>query len=256
RAGRSLPRSRKSRSRRRSSRAALGSLHKPRARRVCCCRAISNQFYRERSPVGASRPRGAGQRLTMQMLQAPPPGNSRSSAAWAKQEGEALSWSSVMSRYVSVFLPHLPIERLKRERAESGEAPLPDDRPFALVGSEERGLVLTALNEASLNEGLSEGFGLADDGLWLDVTGVPHLFGGEAALLADMAARLTRAGFSARLTVAETLGGAHALARYAASSPTIVSHGKIGEALHALPVEALRLEPEIALLLRRLGLKR
>jgi protein ImuB len=203
-----------------------------------------------------------------------------------------------MSRYVSVFLPHLPIERLKRERAESGEAPLPDDRPFALVGSEERGLVLTALNEASLNEGLSEGFGLADaraicpylltapaapkkdenallalarwasarysptlnkdgdDGLWLDVTGVPHLFGGEAALLADMAARLTRAGFSARLTVAETLGGAHALARYAASSPTIVSHGKIGEALRALPVEALRLEPEIALLLRRLGLKR
>jgi protein ImuB len=203
-----------------------------------------------------------------------------------------------MSRYVSVFLPHLPIERLKRERAESGEVPPADDRPFALVGSEERGLVLTAVNEASLNEGLSEGFGLADarticphlltapavakkdadallslarwasarytptlnkdgdDGLWLDVTGVPHLFGGEAMLLADMATRLTRAGFSARLAVAETLGGAHALARYAASSPTIVSHGKIGEALRALPVEALRLEPEIALLLRRLGLKR
>jgi len=203
-----------------------------------------------------------------------------------------------MSRYVSVLLPHLPIERLKRERAEKGEAPLPDDRPFALVGSEERGILLTAVNAASLSEGLGEGFGLVDaraicphlltapaapkkdadallalarwasarysptlngdgdDGLWLDVAGVLHLFSGEAQLLADMAARLARAGFSARLSVADTLGGAHALARYAPSSPTIMPHGKIGDALRYLPVESLRLEPEIALLLRRLGLKR
>jgi protein ImuB len=203
-----------------------------------------------------------------------------------------------MSRYLSVFLPHLPIERLKRERAERGCAPLPDDRPFALVGSEERGLLLTAVNRASLREGLSEGLGLADaraicphlltasatpkkdadalltlahwasvrysptvnadgdDGLWLDVTGVPHLFGGEAALLADLAARLVRAGFSARLALAETCGGAHALARYAHGSPIVVPNGKISAALSPLPVEALRLEPEIALLLRRLGLKR
>ena len=48
-----------------------------------------------------------------------------------------------MSRMVSVWLPLLPIERLKREKR--GE-PFPVDRPFALVGSEERGLVLTALN--------------------------------------------------------------------------------------------------------------
>ena len=56
-----------------------------------------------------------------------------------------------------------------------------------------------------------------NDGLWLDITGVPHLFGGEQALLADMGARLARAGFTARLALAETLGGAHALARYARS---------------------------------------
>jgi protein ImuB len=203
-----------------------------------------------------------------------------------------------MSRFVSVFLPHLPIERLKRERAERGGAPLPDDRPFAFVGSEERGLRLTAVNQASLREGLSEGLGLADaraicphlltapaalkkdqdalltlahwasarysptlnsdgdDGLWLDVAGVPHLFGSEAALLADMVARLARAGFTARLALAETLGGAHALARYAHASPVVVPAGDIGDALSPLPVEALRLELEIALLLRRLGLKR
>ncbi|HEX7532349.1 MAG TPA: DNA polymerase Y family protein [Methyloceanibacter sp.] len=198
-----------------------------------------------------------------------------------------------MSRMVSIFLPHLPLERLKR----SGKA-LPDDRPFALVGSEERGLLLTAVNAASADQGLIPGMGLADaraicphlltapaearkdaeallalaswasvrysptlnidgaDGLWLDVTGVPHLFGGEAALLADLAERLARAGLTAQLALAETLGGAHALARFARSSPSIVPDGEIARGLADLPVEALRLEPAIALLLRRLGLKR
>ena len=54
-----------------------------------------------------------------------------------------------MSCFVSIFLPHLPIERLKR-RERSG-APFPVDRPLALVGNEERGLLLTALNAASLS---------------------------------------------------------------------------------------------------------
>ncbi|MGZ5917417.1 MAG: Y-family DNA polymerase, partial [Methyloceanibacter sp.] len=202
-----------------------------------------------------------------------------------------------MSRFVSIFLPHLPIERLKRERTAS-DAPLEDDRPLALVGNEERGLVLTAINAASLGQGLFPGLGLADaraicpalltlpaapskdqdalldlarwascrysptlnadgnDGLWLDITGVPHLFGGEQALLADMGARLARAGFTARLALAETLGGAHALARYAQRSSIVVPHGEIEAALAPLPVEALRLEPEIVTLLKRLGLKR
>jgi protein ImuB len=175
---------------------------------------------------------------------------------------------------------------------------VPADRPFALIGSEERGLVLTAVNAESVRQGLAEGLGLADaraicphlltapaspkkdedalltlaswasaryspilnadgdDGLWLDVTGVPHLFGGEAALLADLGRRLARAGLTARLALAETLGAAHALSRFSRASPLIVPDGKIGRALLPLPVEALRLEPEIALLLKRLGLKR
>lgn len=169
---------------------------------------------------------------------------------------------------------------------------------MALVGNEERGLVLTALNAAGLREGLFPGLGLADaraicptlltlpaapkkdrdalldlarwascrysptlnadgdDGLWLDITGVPHLFGGERALLADMAGRLARAGLTARLALADTLGGAHALARYARRSSFIVPGGEIEAALAPLPVEALRLEPEIVTLLKRLGLKR
>ena len=203
-----------------------------------------------------------------------------------------------MSRFVSIFLPQFPIERLKRERVANNDAPLTDEKPFALVGSEERGLILTAVNAASLGEGLFPGLGLADaraicphlltlpaaprkdedalldlarwascrysptlnvdgdDGLWLDVTGVPHLFGGENTLLADLIRRLAQTGFTARLALAETLGGAHALSRYAHRSPLIVPDGEIEPALASLPVEALRLEPEIVALLKRLGLKR
>jgi len=188
----------------------------------------------------------------------------------------------------------LPIERLKREKKGK---PFPVDRPFALVGSEERELVLTALNATAMGAGLIPGLGLADsraicphlltapaspekdaasllalarwssryspslnvdgdDGLWLDVSGVPHLFGGARALLTDMAIRFARLGFSARLALAETLGGAHALARFAPSSPILVPQGKIREALALLPVEALRLADEITRLLKQLGLKR
>jgi protein ImuB len=195
---------------------------------------------------------------------------------------------------VSVWMPLFPIERLKRE---SGGEWLPDDRPFALVGSGERGLVLTAVNPAAAREGLYPDLGLADaraiaphlltlpadpeadrcclvalarcagryspsvnvdgeDGLWLDITGIPHLFGGEHALLADMAIRLRRLGFQARLGLAESLGGAHALARFARSSPAIVPPGQIRGALAPLPVEALRLEEDTVRLLKRLGLKR
>lgn len=94
------------------------------------------------------------------------------------------------------------------------------------------------------------------DGLWLDTTGIPHLFGGEKALLADMAGRLTRLGVTARLALAETLGGAWALARFGPTSAIIVPNGKIGETLAPFPVEALRLADATTRLLKRLGLKR
>jgi protein ImuB len=202
-----------------------------------------------------------------------------------------------MSRMVCVWLPHLPIERLTRETVRTGFAPPPDDRPFALVGNDTRGLILTAVNPVSARNGLLPGLGLADaraicpqlltapaapdkdaeallalarwasrysptlnvdgaDGLWLDITGVSHLFGGERALLADLATRLARLGLSARLGAAETQGAAYALAHFAKNSPSITPDGALRSALAPFPVEALRLEPDTVHLLRRLGLKR
>ncbi len=55
----------------------------------------------------------------------------------------------------------------------------------------------------------------APDGLVLDIAGCAHLFGGEAAMCRDIVARLAAAGFAARIAVADTVGCACAVARYA-----------------------------------------
>ena len=94
-----------------------------------------------------------------------------------------------------------------------------------------------------------------DDGLWIDITGVAHLYGGEEQLLKDLIARLTRFGLTARAGLADTLGAAHALARFAPST-AIAPTGKAEARLAALPIGALRLAPETVLLLKRLGLRR
>ena len=98
-----------------------------------------------------------------------------------------------------------------------------------------------------------------DDGLWIDITGVAHLFGGEAALLDDLVRRLTRFGVSAQTGLADTIGAAHALARYGVARgqrTAIALAGETKAALATLPVESLRLETSSVVLLRRLGLRR
>jgi len=92
----------------------------------------------------------------------------------------------------------------------------------------------------------------SDDGVFLDLTGGAPLFGGEAALLADLIARLARQGFTAQAAVAGTPGAAWALAHFA--SGTVAAPATERMALAGLPVEALRLTPETVATLCRLGL--
>jgi protein ImuB len=101
------------------------------------------------------------------------------------------------------------------------------------------------------------------DGVKLEVTGCAHLWGGEAALAADLARRLARPLTSTghighRIAIAGTLGAAWALGRFAADSgaPALPDPGDEQSALAPLPVEALRLDPITAAGLRRVGLKR
>ena len=97
--------------------------------------------------------------------------------------------------------------------------------------------------------------GGADYGLLLDSTGCAHLFGGEAAMLAEIAARLYGLGIETQLGLADTPGGARALARFGGTGPRIAAPGATLAALESLPVEALGIAPGDARLLRRLGLR-
>ena len=94
----------------------------------------------------------------------------------------------------------------------------------------------------------------AGEGLYLDMTGGAHLFGGEGALLAEIEQRLAAAGVTARAAMADTPGAAWALARF--GQEKIAPAGRTREAVADLPMEALRLGEGALKLLRRFGLKR
>jgi protein ImuB len=96
------------------------------------------------------------------------------------------------------------------------------------------------------------------DGVRVEITGSAHLWGGERALAADLAARLDRRRVASRIVIADTLGAAWGMARFAEASDSVVilTSGELRAALASLPVEALRLDPITAQGLRRVGLKR
>src|SRR5262249_21157018 len=94
------------------------------------------------------------------------------------------------------------------------------------------------------------------DGFFLGVTGAAHLFGGEAALLADLGERLAHFGLAARVALADPAGTAWALSHFHAEPCVVLPSGEETAAIAALPIEALRLSPENATALRRLGFKR
>jgi protein ImuB len=95
----------------------------------------------------------------------------------------------------------------------------------------------------------------APDGLWIDATGLAHLFGGEQPMLEAIIAFLRRLGFSAYAAIAGTAGAAWAGARHVGKPITMIEPGKEMETLASLPVRALRIDPDSAALLDRLGLK-
>jgi protein ImuB len=94
------------------------------------------------------------------------------------------------------------------------------------------------------------------DGLFLDITGCAHLFGGEERLLADLATHLRAFGLFPRTAIADTAGAAWAVARHGEKDGTIVASGDEERALQALPLAALRLGEDAQLLMHRLGLRR
>jgi len=196
-----------------------------------------------------------------------------------------------MKRIVSLWLPNWPTDRLNRRRPLPADTPsvtVEEIGGRALVCAANAvaaaGGILPGLSLAdarALMQGLAvfpaDPAGdmaalarLADwcsrytplvaldgaDGLWLDIAGASHLFGGEADLLADLRNRLARLGYRSRAAIADTAGAAWAAARFAAGEDRIVAPGEARAMLAELPVAALRLPAAIAGDLERLGLRR
>ena len=200
-----------------------------------------------------------------------------------------------MTRVVSLFLPTLSTDRVRRK---SGDAAPPVETPLVLVGRDGRRRVVLAADAAAQAAGLRVGMpaskaqvlvpGLiiqdaapaADaealdrlalwmlrrfapivapdpvDGIVIDSTGADHLHGGEAAMLAILIDKLAGVGIQARGAIADTWGAAHALARFAARLAFISEPGAATTDLAPLPIEALRLAPELNDTLRVLGFER
>ena len=100
--------------------------------------------------------------------------------------------------------------------------------------------------------GVAEG----GDGLFLEIAGSAHLFGGEAALVDDLGQRLRRFGLEPRLALAATAGAGWALARVGPADAVIVHTGEEAAALRDLPLAGLRLPAPARTALARLGLHR
>lgn len=93
-----------------------------------------------------------------------------------------------------------------------------------------------------------------DDGLIMDISGVPHLFGGEAAMQEQMAQAFRRLQLSVRLAIADSPAAAWAWARHGNGSLLPVQPAAF-ELLYTLPIKALRIDAGTAETLHGLGLK-
>jgi len=188
-------------------------------------------------------------------------------------------------RYLALFFPWLPAERLCRT------APRPPDAPLVFAEKQRGALRLASVDRAAQAVGLAPGMPLADararvpellvvqhdpvadaawldrlalgcnrytplvaidapDGLILDITGTGHLLGGEAELIDDVERRLSRLGMNVRTALGPTADAARALAHYQTRPAPDED-----QAVRRLPVAALELEPEATTALVRAGLK-
>ena len=110
--------------------------------------------------------------------------------------------------------------------------------------------------------------GESPESVMLDITGVAHLFGGEAELIAAVRRHVQRQGYTPRLAIADTLGAAWAMAHAASDTESIVPPGRppvastegwtapLPPVLLDLPLAALRLERSTEEVLGQLGIDR
>ena len=97
-------------------------------------------------------------------------------------------------------------------------------------------------------------YGSSPDHLFLDFSGLAHLFGGEEALAGDILTACRALSYDACIAITNTPGASWALAE--SSNPTtIVSGDELPSVLVRLPIDRLRLPPDVKELLARLGVQ-
>jgi protein ImuB len=237
------------------------------------------------------------------------------------------AFSANRRRILSLWLPRLPIDRIKRQLARGNAAPAkafssevgtgshsnqvyadcvdlsavenaskqnPNNDPSIVVARQNNALQIFALDDAAARLGLEVGLPLANaraicpqlrvfdadevsdaktlndiaewcdrftplvaldspHGLFLDITGCAHLFGGEAAMMRLMCDVLTAQGFAVSAAIAGTSICARTITRHVHGR--IVRDGEEAEAVEPLPVSALGADETITRGLRRAGLK-
>ena len=96
---------------------------------------------------------------------------------------------------------------------------------------------------------------IGERGLWLDITGCDHLFGGEKKLLDDIIDRLCHIGLTARGVIADTPGAAWALAHFGKLPSQIIKPGAQQATIADLPLIGLRLPTSLVEDLSKVGLR-
>jgi protein ImuB len=217
-------------------------------------------------------------------------------------------------RILSLWLPRLPIDRIKRQlwrsnatpakafasevgtgsREENASQQNSNNHPSIVVARQNNALQIFALDDAAARLGLAVGLPLANaraicpqlqvfdadeaadakalnaiaewcdrftplvaldspHGLFLDITGCVHLFGGETAMMRLVCDVLTAQGFTVSAAIAGTSVCARTMTRHVHGR--IVRAGEEADAVRPLPVSALGTDDAIITGLRRAGLK-
>ncbi|HKH02698.1 MAG TPA: DNA polymerase Y family protein [Bradyrhizobium sp.] len=220
------------------------------------------------------------------------------------------AFSGNRRRILSLWLPRLPIDRIKRQLAlhnaasakafssEVGTGSRDENastqNPCIVVAKQNNALQIFALDDRAAQLGLEIGLPLANaraicpqlqvydadqaadvktlsaiaewcdrftplvaldppHGLFLDITGCVHLFGGEAALMRLVCELLTAQGFAVSAAIAGTAVCARTMNRHVHGR--IVCDGEEADAVKPLPVSALGADATVVTGLRRAGLK-
>ncbi|TBB60691.1 DNA polymerase Y family protein [Rhizobium ruizarguesonis] len=197
-----------------------------------------------------------------------------------------------MARVVSVFLPTLPTDRVRR-----ADPSIPAEAPLVIVArsGSTRWLSAVDANAAKLGlrvgmpaakaQALVQGLHMVDadpvadlaalerltfwaltqyspivamdppDGIVMDTEGADHLQGGEQPMLSRLVNSFRARGLPARAVVADTWGSAHALARSSTKETFVVPPRQTPDAVISLPISLLRVNAESVTGLRTLGFK-